>query len=118
MRVVGLSLLLALAMLTGCSSQPYKDGYPAQDNWVVLPIQSLEVGEYNTQIERMLKVLLAQRGVQNVVLPPESDIQGNNTALQCPSPEERRGMGKAAQRPVRHTVMTTPIPITAASRSA
>ena len=81
MRITGLPLLLALLILAGCSSQPFKNGFPAQDNWVVLPIQSLEIAEYGTQTERILKVLLAQKGIAHIVIPPETDVQGNNILL-------------------------------------
>ncbi len=81
MKLLRLPLLLALALLVGCSASPYKDGYPAQDEWVVLPILSPQDDEYGIQTERMLKVLLASKGIRNVVLPPESDIQGSNPVL-------------------------------------
>ena len=72
---------LTLAVLAGCSSTPYKYGYPSTANWAVLPVQSLQSEEAGIQIERMLTVLLASKGIQQVELPPETETRGDNSLL-------------------------------------
>ena len=74
-------LVLTLVILTGCSSSPYRDGYPSEESWAVLPVQSLESAEAGIQLERMLKVLLASKGVQKIELTPETETQGTNTLM-------------------------------------
>lgn len=73
--------ICTLAVLAGCSSTPYQNGYPAKANWAVLPVQALQSEEAGIQIERMLKVLLASRGIEQVELPPETETRGDNSLL-------------------------------------
>ncbi|MTI15311.1 hypothetical protein [Sansalvadorimonas verongulae] len=77
----GFLFALTLAVLAGCSSTPYKDGYPFSANWAVLPVQSLQSEEAGIQIERMLTVLLASKGIKKVELPPETETRGDNSLL-------------------------------------
>ena len=74
-------LLLTLAILTGCSISPYRNGYPSEDSWAVLPVRSLDSSEKGIQIERMLKVQLAAKGIKQVSLPPDTEVPGSNNLL-------------------------------------
>ncbi|WP_281646403.1 hypothetical protein [Parendozoicomonas sp. Alg238-R29] len=75
-------LVLTLVALAGCNTSPYRNGYPSQESWAVLPVQSLQSEEAGIQIERMLTVLLAAKGVKRVELPPETETQGNNSLIE------------------------------------
>ena len=67
-------IFMALATIAGCSSSPYQNGFPSQEEWAVMPVISLESEEAGIQLERMLKVLLASHGVEQVEQPPLSDV--------------------------------------------
>ncbi|CAM3477325.1 hypothetical protein [Parendozoicomonas haliclonae] len=81
-KFYNLILLVFISVLAGCSSIPYEDGYPKENRWAVLPVQSLQSPDIGVQTERMLKVLLASRGIAHVALPPETELQGDNALLQ------------------------------------
>ncbi len=73
---------LLLIVLAGCNSTPYKNGFPPQERWAVLPIQSLQSEELGIQIERMMTVLLASKGIAHVELPPQTEASSNNPVLE------------------------------------
>ena len=75
-------MVLTLAIMVGCSTSPYKNGYPSKEGWVVLPVQSRQSEETGIQVERMLKVLLASKGIQHVELPPETEAHSTNRILE------------------------------------
>ncbi|MCL6268382.1 hypothetical protein M3P05_00265 [Sansalvadorimonas sp. 2012CJ34-2] len=74
-------LALTFAVAAGCSSTPYQNGFPSQENWAVMPAISLNSEEAGIQLERMLKVLLASNGVENISQPPQTEFGDQSTLI-------------------------------------
>ncbi len=74
-------LVIAFAVAAGCSLTPYRNGFPSQEGWAILPVIPLDSTDNSIQVERMLTVLLAANGVQNVELPPSTETSGQSTLV-------------------------------------
>ena len=63
-------LLLAVTVMSGCSTTSSIDKNAPAKGWAILPVTSLSSEEAGVQLERILAVLLASKGVERIERPP------------------------------------------------
>ena len=74
-----LALLLAV-LLSACSSNPYRAGYPVDRQWTVLPVAAPSE-EASIQVELLLTRTLMEHGVTNPQHPPQSWVDDQTKVL-------------------------------------
>ncbi|OQX37148.1 MAG: hypothetical protein B0D91_07485 [Oceanospirillales bacterium LUC14_002_19_P2] len=74
-----LALLLAV-LLSACSNNPYREGYPVDRQWTVLPVAASSE-EASIQVELLLTRTLMEHGVANPQHPPQSWVDDQTKVL-------------------------------------
>ncbi|WP_211825211.1 hypothetical protein [Kistimonas asteriae] len=79
-RIQTLLAVLLTVLLSACSSNPYRAGYPVDRQWTVLPVAAPSE-DASIQVELLLTRALTEHGITGLQHPPQSWIDDQTKVL-------------------------------------